>query len=251
LNPPAVGAARGPQGADVTASDLSPQFLELVSRVAARHGVSVGTELLDAERLDFPDGTFDVVHAANVLHHADMDRTLDEIARVLKPDGVLVSWDPLRHNPVVSVYFTIWIVMTLLFWRLSPRPGDTARADRAATLSGPGLVLLVLTVTFAAVDWIMSLEPEFVSSIWGVYFIGGALVSSPAAVILACCSCRTGPRCASRRPPTASTIWPSCWAGSSCCGRTSPSAGSCWSGRPTFPRRSRSTCTASRTGGGG
>lgn len=98
-------------------------------------------------------------------------------------------------------YFTIWIVLTLLFWRLSPRPGDTARADRAATLSGPGLVLLVLTVTFAAVDWIMSLEPEFVSSIWGVYFIGGALVSSLAAVIL-------GLLFLSDRPPLRSAATP-------------------------------------------
>jgi hypothetical protein len=38
-------------------------------------------------------------------------------------------------------------------------------------LSGPGLVLLVLTVTFASVDWVMSLEPEWFSTIFGLIFV--------------------------------------------------------------------------------
>jgi SAM-dependent methyltransferase len=92
------------QGADVVASDLSPEFLTLVERVAALHGVKVQTHQADADRLDFPDNHFDVVYAGNVLHHVDTQKTLDQIARILKPGGRLVSWDPLRHNPAINVY---------------------------------------------------------------------------------------------------------------------------------------------------
>ena len=92
------------QGADVVASDLSSEFLELVRRVAGLHGVCVQTHHGDADRLDFPDDTFDVVYAGNLLHHVDLDQTLEQIQRVLKPGGRVVTWDPLRHNPLINVY---------------------------------------------------------------------------------------------------------------------------------------------------
>jgi ubiquinone/menaquinone biosynthesis C-methylase UbiE len=92
------------QGADVVASDLSPAFLNLVRRVAALHGVEVETHLADADRLDLAPESFDVVYTGNLLHHVDIDETLERIERVLKPGGVLVSWDPLRHNPVINLY---------------------------------------------------------------------------------------------------------------------------------------------------
>jgi ubiquinone/menaquinone biosynthesis C-methylase UbiE len=92
------------QGADVVASDLSGEFLALVRRVAALHGVRVETHQADADRLALPDEPFDVVYAGNLLHHVDTARTLEQIYRALKPGGVAVTWDPLKHNPVINVY---------------------------------------------------------------------------------------------------------------------------------------------------
>jgi ubiquinone/menaquinone biosynthesis C-methylase UbiE len=92
------------QGASVVASDLSPGFLDLVRRVAELHKVSVETHLADADRLDLEPESFDVVYAGNLLHHVEIDATLDRIYRVLKPGGLLVTWDPLKHNPVINLY---------------------------------------------------------------------------------------------------------------------------------------------------
>ena len=94
------------QGADVVASDLSPSFLKLVRRVAELHGVSerVTTHHGDADALDLPRDSFDIVYAGNLLHHADIDRTLGRIAALLKPGGTVVTWDPLKHNPVINIY---------------------------------------------------------------------------------------------------------------------------------------------------
>jgi ubiquinone/menaquinone biosynthesis C-methylase UbiE len=92
------------QGAVVTASDLSGEFLRVVQAVAQRHGVQVQTHQGDADRLDFPDDHFDVVYAGNLLHHVDVDQTLQRIARILKPGGRVVTWDPLKHNPVINLY---------------------------------------------------------------------------------------------------------------------------------------------------
>jgi len=55
-------------------------------------------------RIPFPDNSFDVVYAANVLHHVDIESSVKEIKRVLKKGGSFVAWDPLIHNPLINVY---------------------------------------------------------------------------------------------------------------------------------------------------
>jgi ubiquinone/menaquinone biosynthesis C-methylase UbiE len=92
------------QGAQVTASDISSGMLNLVRRVADHHGVEVATVQCSAEKIPFEDESFDIVYAANVLHHVDLDATLAEAKRVLKPGGIFASWDPLAHNPLINLY---------------------------------------------------------------------------------------------------------------------------------------------------
>jgi len=93
------------QGANVTATDLSSGMLEVVKKVAALHDVSVETKVASAEDLSgFEDDSFDIVYAANLLHHVDIAKCLDEVKRVLKTDGRGAFWDPVAHNPVINVY---------------------------------------------------------------------------------------------------------------------------------------------------
>lgn len=92
------------QGAKVTAADISTAMLDVTGRVARRYGVNVALLHTTSRRIDVQDGSFDVVYAANVFHHVPMGPCLHEICRVLKPGGRLVSWDPLRHNPIINIY---------------------------------------------------------------------------------------------------------------------------------------------------
>src|SRR5262245_31021082 len=71
-------------------------------------------------------------------------------------------------------YFAVWIVLgrLLVTWSLQQdRTADGALTLRLQRLSGPGLVLYGLTVTFAAIDWMMSLEPKWYSTIFGMIFM--------------------------------------------------------------------------------
>ncbi|MFC1699958.1 class I SAM-dependent methyltransferase [Candidatus Omnitrophota bacterium] len=95
------------QGADVIAVDASTEMLQLVRKVAGRHGVSVVTEKLHSEKLDFEDESFDIVYAANLLHHVEIEKTVREIRRVLKKGGIFVSYDPLAYNPFINIYRNI------------------------------------------------------------------------------------------------------------------------------------------------
>ena len=78
-----------------------------------------------------------------------------------------------------AVFFAIWGALIFLFNRWSKEQDDTAPqlpgpADRRfRMLAGPGLVLFVLTVTFMSVDWVMSLDPHWYSTMFGVIVIGG------------------------------------------------------------------------------
>ena len=50
--------------------------------------------------------------------------------------------------------------------------------ERASRFSGPGLVFFAIIVTFASVDWVMSLEPHWFSTIWGLLYVAGWALSS-------------------------------------------------------------------------
>ena len=56
--------------------------------------------LMDAHKLEFPDGHFDLVFGTGILHHLDLRVALAEIDRVLHPDGLIIFSEPLDNNPV-------------------------------------------------------------------------------------------------------------------------------------------------------
>jgi ubiquinone/menaquinone biosynthesis C-methylase UbiE len=92
------------KGADVTAADISEGMLEIAKRLARKHNVTIHTKISSSDNIDLPDEKFDVVYAANLLHHVDIKSTLREISRVLKKGGVFASWDPVAHNPIINIY---------------------------------------------------------------------------------------------------------------------------------------------------
>ncbi|MBK8048249.1 MAG: hypothetical protein IPK16_14685 [Anaerolineales bacterium] len=84
-------------------------------------------------------------------------------------------------------YFLIWNGLALGLNRLShaqDRTGDPQLATRMQRLSTVGLILYVLTCTFAAYDWLMSLEPEWYSSIYGLIFIAGQVLGALSVAVL-------------------------------------------------------------------
>lgn len=92
------------KGANVTASDISSQMLDVVKTLAQKENVCVKTAKCTSTEICAEDNSFDIVYAANILHHVELESTLIEVMRVLKPGGIFVSWDPLIHNPLINVY---------------------------------------------------------------------------------------------------------------------------------------------------
>jgi hypothetical protein len=78
-----------------------------------------------------------------------------------------------------ALYFGIWSFIALLYYRGSRGQdvtGDPGVSTRLRRLAGPAIIVLALTQTFAAIDWIMSLTPHWYSTMFGVYFFAGSFV---------------------------------------------------------------------------
>ena len=85
------------------------------------------------------------------------------------------------------IYFAVWLVMTFLLNRAGAiqdqRPSREV-TRRLTLISGAGLGLYMMTMTFASVDWAMSLEPHWFSTIYGVLIMSGQVLGGFAFVIV-------------------------------------------------------------------
>ena len=75
-------------GGRLTAIDLTPTAIENTTRRLALRGLDANVRLMDAEHLEFPDASFDLVWSWGVIHHSsDPDAILAQMLRVLRPGG--------------------------------------------------------------------------------------------------------------------------------------------------------------------
>ena len=84
----------GKQGHEVLGTDLTPDMIEKSRELAKEEGVDCKFEIMDAENLDLPDETFDVVISRNLTWTLpDAGHAYEEWCRVLKKGGILLNFD--------------------------------------------------------------------------------------------------------------------------------------------------------------
>jgi hypothetical protein len=87
----------------------------------------------------------------------------------------------------LGAYYLVWLLFYLLFTRLSRRQdatGDAKMTRRGMLLGPPFLILFVVTLSFASIDWIMSLTPRWSSTMFGPCVAVSAIVSGLALTTL-------------------------------------------------------------------
>lgn len=93
----------------------------------------------------------------------------------------------------VGIYFLVWIFVAMRMYKLSTdqdKSKDPSLTLKAQALAPPATFLYGLTLTFAMFDWVMSLEPTWFSTIFGVIMFACGVVSSYAVIILVTLSLR-------------------------------------------------------------
>jgi len=106
-------------------------------------------------------------------------------------DPLLQHKQPFLNVPFfvgrTAVYFLIWGVCAVLLARWSRRQdetGDMSLSARARRLSTAGLVLYLFIVSLASIDWVMSLEPDWFSHVYGWLFITDQFVMAVALALI-------------------------------------------------------------------
>lgn len=81
----------------------------------------------------------------------------------------------------VAIYFAVWLSISYYYLALSSRQDRTGKADltrRLEKLAPAAIIVFGLTLTFATFDWMMSRDPFWYSTIYGVYYFSGCVVGA-------------------------------------------------------------------------
>lgn len=77
-------------------------------------------------------------------------------------------------------YFVVWIGLSVWLLRSSVSQDSGTNPEESRKqwgVSAPGIILFALTLTFASIDWVMSLQPHWYSTMFGVYFFAGCFLA--------------------------------------------------------------------------
>ncbi|VAX25151.1 Putative uncharacterized protein TTHA1760 [hydrothermal vent metagenome] len=116
-------------------------------------------------------------HAHDIFHwtHTDIVAADDILSQ--KSSYLNMTFFTIR----IIIYFAIWIIFYWVLIRNSNKQ-DKSRDQKIsklnARISAVFMPIFALTITFSAIDWLMSLEPHWFSTIFGVYYFSGTVVVS-------------------------------------------------------------------------
>jgi len=107
------------------------------------------------------------------IHDKHLREHLEDITKTyLTTNGFIVR---------AIIYFAIWNLLSFLLshWsKQTDRAGAPDNTERFKAVSGPGLILYGFTISFAAIDWVMSLDPSWISTIFGLFILIGEVLSA-------------------------------------------------------------------------
>jgi SAM-dependent methyltransferase len=91
------------QGAQVSGIDISDVAIRQAQE-RAQGNPRLVFRVMDAEAMDFPDATFDLVCGTGILHHLHLENALRELRRVMKPTGSAIFIEPMGYNPLINLF---------------------------------------------------------------------------------------------------------------------------------------------------
>jgi len=112
-------------GAEVWGFDISGELVEKAKKWVKKEGLDhkITLEKMSAENLSYEVDFFDLIVGSAILHHTELDITLRNIGRILKPGGKAIFIEPLNQN----IFLQLWRKMTPD--RRSPTERALAKSD--------------------------------------------------------------------------------------------------------------------------
>jgi len=92
------------QGAHVIAIDISAKSIEIQHTLADKLNLKINCLVADAHNTQFPAASYDIIYGNAILHHLDIESSVAEIRRLLKPDGFALFRDVLAGNALLRCF---------------------------------------------------------------------------------------------------------------------------------------------------
>jgi len=140
------------RGARVLGIDVADEAIEKVRLELAAKGLDGRARaiVMDAEKLELPERSFDIVLCTGVLHHLDVERATEGFRRVLRTSGRVVMLEPMAWNPPAALYRWLTPSMRSPFEHpLTPRDIRILRTSFARVSIDGYALLSFLSLPFA------------------------------------------------------------------------------------------------------
>ncbi len=119
--------------------------------------------------------------------HAGEHHSREHEAHHALVEAKLSYLNPTRFSIFALGYFVIWSLLSIYYFRTSTAQDQKKDLDSTKRMNGwapISIMVLALSLTFAAFDWMMSLEPAWYSTIFGVQYFAVSMVSSLASLVV-------------------------------------------------------------------
>ena len=167
---------------------LGGLFFVIIQHAAAAGWSAVLRRMAEAVMSSLP--LFLILFVSVVLGMHSLFHHWTDTEAVLK-DKILVQKMAYLNEPFffvrAAIYFVLWLVMARFFFKnstLQDASGDHALTRKMRKFSYPCIAAFALTLTFAVFDWVMSIDPHWYSTMFGVYFFAGSAISIYAFLIV-------------------------------------------------------------------
>ncbi len=124
-----------------------------------------------------------LVKARDIWHHwMGPEAAHDEILK-----GKSAYLNPTFFYARAFAFLVIWALLATWFYSVSRKQdvsGDRRLSSKLQAAAAPVVVALALSTTFAGIDWVMSLDPHWYSTMFGVYIFAGCLIGSHSTLAL-------------------------------------------------------------------
>tara|TARA_B100000579_G_C22789304_1_gene833589 strand:- start:429 stop:1172 length:744 start_codon:yes stop_codon:yes gene_type:complete len=88
----------------IIAIDISEEAIKKAKNRKQIYNNKIDYRVDNCEKLSLDKNSFDLVYGSGILHHLNLDKSLNEINRVLKKNGTLIFVEPLATNPFINIY---------------------------------------------------------------------------------------------------------------------------------------------------
>ena len=88
----------------IIGADISDVSIERASKKSKELNLDIEYRVENCESTNFNSNTFDLIYGTGILHHLNLEKSINEINRILKKNGSMIFLEPMGTNPFINLY---------------------------------------------------------------------------------------------------------------------------------------------------